>query len=65
MTKAVVKLVVKRTYRGVPYSVNACLQSLTSIEPVMAVVGQIEAFIDRAIQKQSMEEKGFQVEYVT
>ena len=64
MTKAVVKLVVKRTYRGVPYSVNACLQSLTSIEPVMAVVGQIEAFIDRAIQKQSMEEKGFQVEYV-
>jgi len=57
MTKAVVKLVVKRTYRGVPYCVDACLHSLTSVEPVMAVVGQIEAFIDRAIQKQSMEEK--------
>ena len=58
MIEAVVKLVVRRTYRSVPYSVNACLQSLTSVEPVMAVVGQIEAFIDRAIQKQSMEEKG-------
>jgi len=31
----------------------------------LMVVGQIEAFIDRIIQKQSMEEKGFQVEYVT
>jgi len=65
MTEAIVRLVVKRTYREVPYSVSACLQSLTSVKPVMAVVGQIEAFIDHAIQKQSMEEKGFQAEYVT
>ena len=65
MIEAVVRLVVRRTYRGIPYSVDACLQSLTSVEPVMAVVGQIEAFIDRVIQKQSLEERGFQVEYVT
>ncbi len=58
MTESTVRLVVKRTYRGVPYSVNAYLQSLTSVEPVMAVVGQIEEFIDREVQKQSMEEKG-------
>lgn len=50
-----IKLVIRRVYRGVPFEVEADLLSISSVEEVVRVFCEAERFIDRMLQKQAEE----------
>ena len=52
-----IKLIIRRIYRGVPFEVEADLQSISSVETVTRVFCEAERFIDRMLEKQAEQDK--------